>query len=136
MLGYHSWAKPFVRVMKGNPEFIKKGVPITIEWSKHSAYVMEIRSEDSRIGKTLIETAVPLCEELGTKMIKDGNEDYEFDEDLVKELSYEYFTDILEMDKEQLEEGIKVFFQELETEYLKNKDSYKKEEISFWDYFF
>ena len=127
-VGYHSWAKPFVRSIKGNIEFVKKGVPIAVEWSKHAAYEMGVINEDSEIGKVLLETGIPLSRELGDMMVKDGNKDYEFDENLVKGLAYEYFSDILEMDGKQLEENIKVFYQELEDEYLNNKDSYKNEE--------
>ena len=131
-IGYHSWAKPFVRVMRKNPEFVKKGVPIVIEWSKHTAYEMGVINEDSEIGKVLLETGIPMSKELGNMMIKDGNQDYEFDENLVEGLFYEYFPDILEMDCEQLEKGITAFYQELENEYLINKDSYEEENFQVW----
>ena len=131
-IGYHSWAKPFVRVMRNNPEFVKKGVPIAVEWSKHAAYEMGVINKDSETGKVLLETGIPMSKELGSMMIEDGNKDYEFEENLVEGLFYEYFPDILEMDGKQLEEGIKIFYRELKNEYLIDKDSYEEENFQVW----
>jgi len=131
MLGYHSGAKPFVKIMRRDSELAKNAILLTIEWSKHSAYEIGIRNEDSEIGKILIETAVPLCEKLGKKMIKDGNENYEFSEESVEYLALKYLSDFSEISKEQFKENINLLLQGFEKEYLRDISSYEKEE-SFW----
>jgi hypothetical protein len=137
MLGYHSWAKPFVRVMSSNPKIAIKAIPLAVEWSKHSAYEMGITDKDSEVGKTLLETAIPLCEKIGNMMIKDGNEDYQFDEDFVKEMGLKYLRNISsEMDPKEFKKDIESAFSEADEEYLKTKNSYKDEKKNFWDWFF
>jgi len=136
MLGYHSWAKPFVKVMKKNPLFTLKAIPLAIEWSKHSAYEIGIREKDSLVGKILLETAIPLNENLGNMMIKDGNEDYEFDEEFVERMSSKYLKEVSsDMNLDEFKENIKSAFKEVEKEYLENKDSYEHKK-SFWSWFF
>jgi hypothetical protein len=126
MLGYHSWAKPVVRIMKKNSDFSEKVIPFAIAWSEHSAYKMGVKNEDNWAGKVILETSIPLCEELGEKMLKDGNENYEFDEEFIEGLAVKYLEDSDEMGEEQLKENITDFFSELKSEYLKDGNFYKE----------
>lgn len=95
--GYHSWGKPVVRIVQHNLKLAKRVFPFTKEWSQHTAYELGKVDQDSPIGKMLIDTAFPLCEELGNMMFADGQDDYEFDDAKVEAAMEKYYQDYYNM---------------------------------------
>jgi len=89
IIGYHSWAKPLVKELIKSPELSKAIIPLSVEWAKHMAYLMGKSDEDSEIGAMLSEVGIPLCNELGKKIMNDGyslENEYEFNSEIVKEI--------------------------------------------------
>lgn len=129
LLGYHSWGKPVVRIIQNNLKLAKRVYPFTVEWSKHTAYKMGIRKEDSPMGKMLIETAFPLCEELGNMMIADGQLDYQFSDKDVEDVMEKYYQDYynLGLSEEELVPLVKKDFEKImataKETYLKDRAS-------------
>jgi hypothetical protein len=108
MTGYYSWGKPLVRAMKKNIFLTFQVAPIAFEWSKHSAYMVGVSDEDSKIGRIILNEALPLSEKLGNELIARGMSNYEFDEKLVKKLVKKYIKN--DLDKIDF----RSFFKELE----------------------
>jgi cysteine-rich repeat protein len=123
--GYHSWAKPLVRIIKENDDLAESFFPLVIEWAKYSAYEMDVLNKDSEIGKTLVEIGFPLCEELGELMIRNEDLSYEFEDSVVEEKTIKYFGDFdldelsTEEAKKQLQEKLTNLLDELKEIYLK-----------------
>lgn len=113
--GYHSWGKPVVRIIQNNLKLAKRVYPFTVEWSKHTAYEMGVIKNDSPMGKMLIETAFPLCEELGNMMIADGQLDYEFSDKDVEDVMEKYYQDYynLGLSEEELVPLVKKDFEKI-----------------------
>lgn len=93
MNGYHAWGKPVVRIVQNNFKLAKRVYSMSAQWAKHTAYAEGIISEDSAIGKMLIETAFPLCESLGRLMREDGQLDYQFSDKDVEVVMEEHYQD-------------------------------------------
>ncbi len=90
MLGYHSWAVPLVKAMQKDYFLSVQVIPIAVAWSEHSAYMEGITDKDNEIGKIILNTAIPLCEKLGDRMIKENMVNYEFNEKFVVSLLEKY----------------------------------------------
>jgi len=127
MVGYHAWAKPLVRVIRKNEELAKVILPLGVEWTKHSAYDMGVLKKDSEVGKVLVETGFPLCEELGNMMVEDGNGDYEFREADVERAVTRYLGEFSLEDssqeeaKKELRISLSGFLEEAKEVYLRDR---------------
>jgi hypothetical protein len=117
MIGYHSWAKPLVRVIQKDYQLSMKVIPIAVSWSEHAAYMKGITNKDNEVGIIILNTAIPLCEELGNKMIKENMSNYEFNEEFVSKLTKKYIkSNVKEID-------VQSFFKELEEELSRQIDA-------------
>ncbi len=93
LIGYHSWAKPLVRVMKTSPKIFTNAMPLSVEWGKHMAYVMDYSQEDSQIGEVLANVGMLFCNELGILLMEQGyskDNEYEFEDKFIEELFLKY----------------------------------------------
>ncbi len=121
LLGYHSWAKPLVRILQKDEEIGKiASFPLTIEWTKHIAYLMGYNEEDSEIGKVLVEIGVPFSRELGKRLSKDGynlDNEYEFDDEFIKSIFLKHLTifsdESLSENKEVIKNNFENFLEEM-----------------------
>lgn len=93
MLGYHSWGKPLARLMAKDKKMAELIIPLSVEWAKHMAYLMNVIEKDSEVGKILTEVGLKHCMELGKVISNHGYESYEFDEEKVEKLVLKYFSE-------------------------------------------
>lgn len=113
MAGYHSWAKPLVRAMQKDYILSMEVIPIAVAWSEHSAYMEGITPRDNEVGRIILTTAIPLCKELGNKMMKENLGNYQFNEKFVADLTRKY------MKPNAKDIDVQSFFDELEKEFSK-----------------
>jgi hypothetical protein len=128
ILGYHSWAKPLVRVLRKNSEISGQVIPLSVEWGKHMAFVVGKSEVDSEVGKILLENGIIYSEELGKLLINEGydlNNEYEFDDAFVEEVflnNIELFSEeSFAGDPKKVQENFRKIMEEIINFYLASK---------------
>lgn len=69
---YHAWARPVVRAMQRSALVTQLVRPFALAWAKHMAYVMGAGSEDSLLGRWLVDVGLPLHRALGAFLVEHG----------------------------------------------------------------
>ncbi len=114
-LGYHYWAKTFVKMMAKDKEVTNKIKPIGLAWGEHMAYEGGVRDQDNDIGILLNELYIPLNKEIGEYLIENNLEDLRLSEEDAIVLYEKYIFNLPEDEKElpkYLEENLPKLFNE------------------------
>lgn len=65
MVGYWTFAKPIVKMMKKSSLFTGAVAFIALPWAQHMAYCMGASEKDSLFGKVIMAVGIPMCNMIG-----------------------------------------------------------------------